>query len=62
MILNKLLDETEAAEFLHCKVAFLRRRRLFRAAPQFAKIGRLVRYRVEDLQAYVAANLEGQPA
>jgi hypothetical protein len=60
--MNKLLDEKEAAALLHCTVAFLRRRRLFRAAPPFAKIGRLVRYRMEDLLAYVAANLKGQTA
>jgi hypothetical protein len=58
----KLLDEKEAAEFLHCTVAFLRRRRLFRTGPMFAKLGRLVRYRMEDLVAYVAENLEGQAA
>jgi len=62
MILSRLMNEREAALLLNCSVAFLRRCRLFRTGPAFAKVGRLVRYRMEDLQAYVAANLEGQLA
>jgi hypothetical protein len=53
---GKLLDEKEAAQSLHCSVAFLRRRRLFRATPVFIKVGRLVRYCTTDLDAFVSAN------
>jgi len=62
MIVNELMDEKEAATLLHCTVAFLRRRRLFRRDPIFAKSGRLVRYRLEDLQVFIAASLQGQMA
>lgn len=56
MTISRLLDEKEAAELLGCSVAFLRRRRLFHTGPSFTKLGRLVRYPLEDLEAYVAAN------
>jgi len=58
----QLLNEREAAWFLNCSVAFLRRCRLFRTGPVYVKLGRLVRYRLEDVQAYIAANLEGSAA
>jgi hypothetical protein len=54
----RLLTEREAASFLGCSVAFLRRCRLFRTGPVYAKLGRLVRYRLADLEEYVCANLE----
>jgi hypothetical protein len=60
--LARLLDEKEAAAVLHCSVAFLRRCRLFHTGPPFAKIGRLVRYRMEDLQRYIEASMEGAAA
>jgi hypothetical protein len=55
-MVNKLLDEKEAASLLNCSVAFLRRCRLFRTGPSFVKVGRLVRYQMEDLLAYIAMN------
>lgn len=60
--ISSLLTEQEAAAFLNCSVAFLRRCRLFKTGPPYAKLGRLVRYRLEDLTAYIAANLEGVAA
>jgi hypothetical protein len=58
----KLLTEQEAAVVLHCSVAFLRRCRLFKSGPPYAKIGRLVRYRMQDLEQYVVASMEGRAA
>lgn len=52
-----LLKEQQAAEVLGCSVALLRKHRLFRKGPAFVKIGRLVRYRSEDLDAFIEANL-----
>ena len=57
MMPNNLLDEKEAAVLLNCSVAFLRRCRLFRTGPRFAKIGRLVRYRIQDLVGYIEASM-----
>jgi hypothetical protein len=62
MSLSKLLDEKEAASLLNCSVAFLRRCRLFRTGPSFVRVGRLVRYRVEDLAAYIEIRLEKKAA
>jgi excisionase family DNA binding protein len=56
--LSRLLDEQEAAEYLHCSVAFLRRCRLRQKEPQFARVGRLVRYRPQDLEAFIDKNVK----
>jgi hypothetical protein len=52
-----LLDEWQAAGLLNCSVAYLRRGRLFRNGPQFVKLGRLVRYRMQDLDAFISAGI-----
>jgi excisionase family DNA binding protein len=59
---NPLLTERETAKLLNCSVAFLRRFRLIRQGPPFIKLGRLVRYRVQDLEAYITENTEGAAA
>jgi hypothetical protein len=51
-----LLDEKHAAQFLGCSVGMMRKFRLFGNGPAFCKLGRLVRYREEDLAAFVSAN------
>lgn len=56
--LNPLFNEDTAATFLNCSVAFLRRCRLHRSGPAYVKVGRLARYRPEDLQAYISARTE----
>jgi hypothetical protein len=58
----RLLDEAEAAGILNCSRAFLRRCRLFRSGPQFLKLGRLVRYRQQDLEAYIEAGMQAMAA
>jgi len=60
-ILNKkienLLNEHAVANLLDISVASIRRWRLLRQGPKFIKIGASVRYRPED----VAAWLESRP-
>lgn len=48
-----LLDEREAAKVMSCSVALLRKFRLFGEGPAYVKIGRLVRYRQEDLEEFL---------
>jgi hypothetical protein len=53
---DRLLDERAAAQMLSCSPALLRKMRLFGNGPSYCKIGRLVRYPIGELQAYIAAN------
>jgi hypothetical protein len=48
-----LYDERAAARIISCSVALLRKWRLFREGPNYVKVGRLVRYRQEDLAAFL---------
>jgi hypothetical protein len=48
-----LYDEKQAAKMISCSVALLRKFRLFGEGPAYCKIGRLVRYRQEDLAAFL---------
>ena len=50
-----LLTEDEVAKRLHVSVASLRRWRLERRGPQFIKVGSLVRYKPEELDAWLVA-------
>lgn len=53
--MNTLLTEEDVAKQLNVSVATLRRWRLERRGPQFIKVGSLVRYRPEELEAWLAA-------
>ena len=53
-MLNLLMEE-EVSKRLNVSVASLRRWRLERRGPHFIKIGSLVRYRQEDLEAWLAS-------
>lgn len=48
-----LFDERQAAKVIACSVALLRKWRLFGEGPAYLKLGRLVRYRPEDLTAFL---------
>lgn len=50
---ERLFTETVTAEFLGVTLASLRKWRWERKGPAFIKIGRLVRYRKEDLEAWL---------
>jgi predicted DNA-binding transcriptional regulator AlpA len=54
---ERLLDERSAASVLSCSVALMRKWRLFREGPVYVKIGRLVRYRQSDLNAFLESHL-----
>ncbi len=53
----KGLDESEAASILDCSVGLMRKWRLFQQGPRYYKAGRLVRYRLEDLRAFIESNM-----
>lgn len=52
----QLFTEREAAEYLSRSPATLTRWRFERVGPAFVKLGRAVRYKLADLDAYVAAH------
>jgi hypothetical protein len=49
----KLLNEYGAADLLTLSVATMRRWRLLRQGPKWIKLGSAVRYRPEDIEAYI---------
>ena len=51
---SNVFDERRAAALLGCSIALMRKWRLFGEGPAYCKIGRLVRYRQEDLAAFLA--------
>ena len=51
--MSELLNETEVAKRLRVSLACLRRWRLEKRGPMFLKIGPLVRYQQEDLDAWL---------
>jgi predicted DNA-binding transcriptional regulator AlpA len=51
--LAELLNEHDIARITGLSVASVRRWRLFRQGPKYLKLGAAVRYRPEDLQAYL---------
>ncbi len=55
------LTEREAAEFLNCSVALLRRWRWERKGPRWTHVGRLVRYPKAWLQDYLELNATPAP-
>ena len=51
--MSNLMTETEVAKRLSVSLASVRRWRLERRGPAFMKVGALVRYRPEDLDAWL---------
>ncbi|MCB1464560.1 MAG: helix-turn-helix domain-containing protein [Nitratireductor sp.] len=54
---NRLLTENEAGDYLNVSVRTLQSWRLRGGGPAYAKLGKAVRYRQGDLDAWVEANL-----
>ena len=50
---QRLLNEHEVAQACAISVATLRKWRMLRRGPRFLKIGSLVRYRPEDVAAWI---------
>ncbi len=55
--LETLLNETDCARITKRSVASLRRDRLMGIGCPYVKLGALVRYRPEDVRAYIERNL-----
>jgi predicted DNA-binding transcriptional regulator AlpA len=53
-VVDRLLDQREAARILGVSVRTLERHRISGTGPQFCRIGRLVRYRERDLDDWVS--------
>ena len=52
--MSELITEREIAKQLHVSLALVRRWRVEKRGPTFIKVGPLVRYRPEDVQAWLA--------
>jgi predicted DNA-binding transcriptional regulator AlpA len=50
---QRLLNEHEVAQACAIRVATLRKWRMLKRGPRFLKIGSLVRYRPEDVTAWI---------
>jgi predicted DNA-binding transcriptional regulator AlpA len=55
--MNRLLDTEEASAMLGVKKSWIEQRRMRNEGPPFVRIGRLIKYRECDLEAYVERNL-----
>jgi predicted DNA-binding transcriptional regulator AlpA len=58
-ILETLLNETDVARLTGLSVASVRRWRLVQKGPRYVKIGAAVRYKPEDLSAWLASRPTG---
>ena len=54
----QLLNEQQAAKVMGCSVALLRKLRSVGGGPTIVKLGRLVRYPLEDLRDFIKAKKE----
>lgn len=59
VIAGALLKENDVARITGLSVASVRRWRFFRQGPKYLKIGSSVRYRPEDLAAWLSARPTG---
>ena len=57
---HNLLDEKAVAAHLGVTIACLRRWRRVGEGPVYAKLGRLVRYRQQDIDEFVRSNTQGR--
>jgi predicted DNA-binding transcriptional regulator AlpA len=55
----KLLNEHDVARITGLSIASIRRWRLLRQGPQYLKLGSAVRYRTEDISAWLATRPTG---
>jgi predicted DNA-binding transcriptional regulator AlpA len=55
--MDSLLNQKQAAHVLGMSVRTLERHRVAGTGPRWARLGRLVRYRQSDLDAWVERNL-----
>jgi hypothetical protein len=60
--LPKYTNTKDAAAHLACSVSFLEKCRGAGGGPRFHKIGKAVRYKIDELDAYAAAREHGSTA
>ena len=60
--MDTLLDQKTAAKLLGLSVRTLERHRVAGTGPRFARLGRLVRYRENDLIEWIDKNLRNSTA
>jgi predicted DNA-binding transcriptional regulator AlpA len=56
-IVDQLVDQKTAAKLLSLSVRTLERHRVAGTGPRFARLGRLIRYRQNDLEEWIDSNL-----
>ncbi len=54
---RKLLNRAEAALYLNCKESTLAKGAHYGTGPKMVRVGRLVRYRIEDLDQWIEGRL-----
>jgi predicted DNA-binding transcriptional regulator AlpA len=59
---DELLSQKQAARLLGLSVRTLERHRVWGTGPRFCRLGRLVRYRLGDLEAWVTQSLRSSTA
>ena len=59
---EQLLDEHEVARMLKRSVKTLRNDRSLGRGPRYVRVGRSVRYRLEDVLAYISSRIGGGAA
>ena len=52
-----LLNQSQVSKFLGTTEKFLEARRVRGGGPPFVRVGRLVRYRPDDLENFIVANI-----
>jgi predicted DNA-binding transcriptional regulator AlpA len=57
VVLPRLLTQGQLAEYLHKSEAWAERARWDGSGPPYVKLGRHVRYRAEDVEAWIAGAL-----
>jgi predicted DNA-binding transcriptional regulator AlpA len=61
--MGRLFDERQAAQYLGVSRSFLQKARCQKRGPAFFRLGRgnaLIRYKSEDLNAWIESNKEGE--
>jgi len=53
----EILNERQVQEIYGFSIPYLRRTRRERRGPRFLKVGKLVRYRKSDIEAFLAAHV-----
>ena len=58
MQLKRYLNPVEASEYVGVSSSWLAKLRLYGGGPRYSKIGRSIRYSTDELDAWLACNLQ----